>query len=190
MPPFPPPRLSCDRSTWIGYDYEKRKLRLHFDAEKGFWRCGRGMRLFSCTRCHQQTVGYLRALVCGDCYSALRTEFMDRDWARAQRAAHSAVGHAIRHGRLAGIFPETACVDCGAPAKVYDHRDYLRPLDVEPVCTSCNLRRPPAVAGAAVREDFRAWLGARLQSPTDTMAHRPASARQRPTASAVGDVPR
>ena len=34
MPPFPPPRLSCDRSTWIGYDYEKRKLRLHFDAEK------------------------------------------------------------------------------------------------------------------------------------------------------------
>lgn len=36
------------------------------------------------------------------------------------------------------------CVDCGAPAKHYDHRDYLRPLDVEPVCVRCNLRRGPA----------------------------------------------
>lgn len=36
------------------------------------------------------------------------------------------------------------CVDCGASAKHYDHRDYSRPLDVVPVCQSCNIRRGAA----------------------------------------------
>lgn len=30
------------------------------------------------------------------------------------------------------------CMDCGNPAECYDHRDYNKPLDVEPVCISCN----------------------------------------------------
>lgn len=37
-----------------------------------------------------------------------------------------------------------ACVDCGRPAEQYDHRDYARPLDVEPVCRSCNVMRGSA----------------------------------------------
>jgi len=36
------------------------------------------------------------------------------------------------------------CVDCGAPATCYDHRDYSKPLDVEPVCWKCNAQRGPA----------------------------------------------
>src|SRR5688572_22298126 len=36
------------------------------------------------------------------------------------------------------------CVDCGAPANGYDHRDYLKPLEVEAVCRSCNSKRGPA----------------------------------------------
>src|SRR5690242_4231045 len=49
----------------------------------------------------------------------------------------------IRHGRMkkATAFQ---CVDCGERAEVYDHRDYRKPLEVEPLCTACNLRRPPA----------------------------------------------
>lgn len=35
------------------------------------------------------------------------------------------------------------CVDCGAQAEVYDHRDYLKPKDVEPVCRKCNYKRGP-----------------------------------------------
>jgi hypothetical protein len=35
------------------------------------------------------------------------------------------------------------CVDCGNPAECYDHRDYTRPLKVEPVCKACNNRRGP-----------------------------------------------
>ncbi len=37
------------------------------------------------------------------------------------------------------------CVDCGKKAGHYDHRDYNQPLDVQPVCESCNCRRGPAI---------------------------------------------
>jgi hypothetical protein len=37
------------------------------------------------------------------------------------------------------------CVDCGAPAVFYDHRDYDKPFDVVPVCRSCNIRRGTAM---------------------------------------------
>jgi hypothetical protein len=62
--------------------------------------------------------------------------------------ACSKVGNAIRRGLIppAKAF---ACVDCGGPARDYDHRDYSKPLAVEPVCHPCNLRRGPATWGAA-----------------------------------------
>lgn len=47
----------------------------------------------------------------------------------------------VRGAVLRGHLPEVrdlACEDCGAPAIAYDHRDYNRPLDVAPVCRSCN----------------------------------------------------
>lgn len=60
-----------------------------------------------------------------------------------QRAAHSIVACAVRHGILKhpGDFE---CVDCGKQASVYDHRDYYKPLDVAPVCRSCNVIRGQA----------------------------------------------
>lgn len=33
------------------------------------------------------------------------------------------------------------CVDCGAKANSYDHRDYKKPLKVDPVCMPCNRKR-------------------------------------------------
>jgi hypothetical protein len=33
------------------------------------------------------------------------------------------------------------CVDCGRQANEYDHADYTKPLDVEPVCWSCHHKR-------------------------------------------------
>lgn len=57
--------------------------------------------------------------------------------------AHRFVKLAIRAGYLAK--PNTlTCADCGNTATEYDHRDYNRPLDVEPVCHACNNRRGPA----------------------------------------------
>ena len=58
--------------------------------------------------------------------------------------SHRLVQIAIRDGYLPK--PSTLiCLDCGASAQVYDHRDYNRPLDVEPVCHACNIKRGPAL---------------------------------------------
>jgi hypothetical protein len=64
--------------------------------------------------------------------------------ARAARA----VQRAVRAGRIPSP-SQLYCVDCGGFAREYDHRDYGRPLAVEPVCRSCNLRRGPALFPAA-----------------------------------------
>lgn len=58
--------------------------------------------------------------------------------------AHAAVLKAIQRGELAPAFTRP-CVDCGSGAQCYDHRDYTKPLDVSPVCRSCNYRRGSAI---------------------------------------------
>lgn len=63
---------------------------------------------------------------------------------KGQPQAGAAVNSAIKHGKLPQLTNadgETTCIDCGQPATVYDHRDYSKPLDVDPVCRSCNSRR-------------------------------------------------
>lgn len=61
----------------------------------------------------------------------------------AQIKAISEVSKAVKRGELV---PAThfVCTDCGAPATEYEHRNYRRPLDVDPVCRSCNIKRGPA----------------------------------------------
>lgn len=62
---------------------------------------------------------------------------------RHGQKAMSAVAKAVKQGLLPRVI-DCICVDCGAPAKAYDHRDYSKPLEVEPVCDSCNQKRGPA----------------------------------------------
>lgn len=83
----------------------------------------------------------------------------------AQSRAQRLVREAVKNGSM----PEAAtllCTDCGNWAKVYDHRKYSEPLNVEPVCVSCNCKRGPA-------EDSLVMLSFRrkLQQPP---AHLPA----------------
>jgi hypothetical protein len=56
---------------------------------------------------------------------------------------HGIVARAIKRGELKHA-SELTCVDCGRPASQYDHRDYTKPLQVDPVCRSCNVMRGPA----------------------------------------------
>lgn len=63
--------------------------------------------------------------------------------ARGGCAAHRAVRDAILRGDLPPAKTQV-CVDCGLPAHDYDHRDYGKPLAVDPVCRSCNCKRGPA----------------------------------------------
>jgi len=60
------------------------------------------------------------------------------------RKAHAAVKKAIQDGILEPI-ANMQCVDCGKKAEIYDHKDYNKPLEVEPVCRSCNMKRGSAI---------------------------------------------
>jgi hypothetical protein len=54
---------------------------------------------------------------------------------------HDKVRYVTRKAVNKGLLPHPKtleCNDCGAPAICYDHRDYNKPLEVEPVCKSCN----------------------------------------------------
>ncbi len=59
-------------------------------------------------------------------------------------AAGSAARAAVRDGLLPPV-GEQRCADCGGQAEQYDHRDYNKPLQVDPTCRSCNLSRGPAI---------------------------------------------
>jgi 5-methylcytosine-specific restriction endonuclease McrA len=62
---------------------------------------------------------------------------------RISRFAWQLTEKAMRHGVLPK--PEGyRCVDCHEQAQTYDHRFYSRPLEVEPVCRSCNKKRGSA----------------------------------------------
>lgn len=67
-----------------------------------------------------------------------------------QYRAHQAVAKAKRTGLLKDP-SELSCVDCGDQAIEYDHRDYSKPLQVEPVCRRCNLLRGPALGSPAYK---------------------------------------
>lgn len=58
--------------------------------------------------------------------------------------AHSVVAKAKVAGILPALDGSIKCTDCDRPAKVYDHRDYGKPLSVDPVCLSCNRVRGSA----------------------------------------------
>lgn len=61
-----------------------------------------------------------------------------------QKKAHEKVKNAMARGQL--LPPsQLTCRDCGETAECYDHRDYRKPLDVDPVCTRCNIRRGTAL---------------------------------------------
>ncbi len=72
--------------------------------------------------------------ICGPC---------DEQRMAARTRAYLAVRKEIREGRLP--HPKTLyCVDCGAFATLYEHRDLNDPLRVDPCCARCNQKRGPA----------------------------------------------
>lgn len=59
--------------------------------------------------------------------------------------AHRYVSVAIYNGDLPRLDGSIPCADCGAPADEYDHRDYKKPMEVDPVCRGCNQARGPGL---------------------------------------------
>lgn len=92
-----------------------------------------------------------------------------------------AVRKAIAAGELSH-FSALYCVDCGAFADRYEHRDYAEPLKVDPVCRSCNARRGHALPfsklcpgltensiGRIVRNEWQLWPTGRVPRSDSTL---------------------
>lgn len=90
-----------------------------------------------CVRCGVEATRSTnaRSRMCIPCTNAHNNESLK---------AGRAVAQAIRKGILKRA-PAHPCTDCAKPATEYDHRDYLQPLAVEPVCRSCNHKRGTAL---------------------------------------------
>lgn len=56
--------------------------------------------------------------------------------------ARSMVNVEVKAGRMPRVHT-LKCTDCNNTAQCYDHRDYLKPLYVQPVCRRCNKKRGP-----------------------------------------------
>lgn len=67
------------------------------------------------------------------------------DRSRYFELAHRYVSIAIYNGDLPKLDGSVKCSDCDRPAREYDHRDYKKPLEVEPVCKFCNAARGPGL---------------------------------------------
>jgi hypothetical protein len=90
----------------------------------------------SCRACGGQIAGKASwAWYCARCSKVVK---------RIRRSAVNQVANAIQYQG----FPHPGgftCVDCQSwPAQFYDHRSYAEPLNVDPVCGSCNRARGPA----------------------------------------------
>lgn len=90
---------------------------------------------------------------------------------RAMTVARGTVANMVRAAVLRGqLMPASAywCTDCERPACDYDHRDYTRPFDVDPVCRRCNVRRGHALVWpAGVRSVFPAGYRQQFDAPAE-----------------------
>ena len=73
-------------------------------------------------------------------YYTFGSGLRERERAKIRKAAAEAVAKAVKRGELPPAKTQK-CVDCGKQASEYDHRDYTKYLDVQPVCRGCNCRR-------------------------------------------------
>ena len=82
---------------------------------------------------------------CYDCTDARNRERMrlTRLLRPLQYWSHKEMNKALKRGDLES-YRGKKCMDCGKSAECYDHRDYRKPLKVDPVCKSCNSRRGTA----------------------------------------------
>jgi hypothetical protein len=106
-----------------------------------------------CRQCRGSMSGRscANAVYCFVCSAQRQKESRRRAITPLQTLAHAYVHSAIRLGILAPL-SGLRCSDCAKPATQYDHRDYAKPLEVDPVCGSCNMRRGPGLNSGKVKK--------------------------------------
>ena len=79
-----------------------------------------------------------RALFCRSCSMNRMNIRVNKS---KQYGSYAIVKVAVECGILPKLTESTKCVDCGEKATVYEHRDYMKPLDIDFTCQSCNVKR-------------------------------------------------
>jgi hypothetical protein len=100
------------------------------------------LKSFACTACG--SIDLLPGGTCGHLCNPCKLASGRSIGLTAQQQAHKAVARARACGSLPSPCGQS-CADCGGAATEYEHRDYSRPLAVDPICRRCNLRRGPAL---------------------------------------------
>jgi hypothetical protein len=77
-------------------------------------------------------------------YDVVRKERWDKLKHSPMAKAKAKINSRIQYSGMKRA-AEFLCVDCGDKASVYDHRDYNKPYEVDPVCRKCNLKRGPGL---------------------------------------------
>lgn len=126
------------RKTIIRWDLKNKKWRRVIVMLGGERRLTREF-VRKCHGCGRAHLAMHEMSECRDC-SFVRHCYQ----AGVRGPASYAVAKAVKLGQLPKLDGSIACVDCGGIATDYEHRDYSKPLDVEPVCRSCNKLRGPA----------------------------------------------
>lgn len=80
---------------------------------------------------------------------------------RAYCQARVLVSKAIRNNALPLLDGSVPCADCSGPASVWDHRDYLKPLEVVAVCQRCNIKRGKGINRDVLVVSNRVRIGPR-----------------------------
>jgi hypothetical protein len=91
----------------------------------------------TCARCGAEGVPFSAMSHTRFCDPCIQEHYAEGNRAHrhvAYRVSKGIFQHATTH----------ACTDCGKPARMYDHRDYTKTLEVDPVCGSCNQKRGAA----------------------------------------------
>lgn len=109
------------------------KPRARFNWNRQAWFAGR-RRLRACGYCGKAAFGnsLKNGALCDSCQFARVQE---------QQEAYRVFRLAVMDGLIRRLPDgETACIHCDAPATCWEHRDYRKPIDVQPACDSCNTR--------------------------------------------------
>lgn len=123
------------------YKYGKNVLR--FDYQRNIWRYGLQAYLRKCAWCGTECICGFTGKLCLKCSKAK---------AREASRAHAAVSAMV----IAGLVKKLPCdgincVDCGKQATHWEHRDYRKPQEIEPICKSCNTKRGHAMTAYAAK---------------------------------------
>ncbi len=125
----------------ISYVYMKEKL-IRKEYTEGYPNIRSNLYFAKCFRCKHEWIPRVENIkTCAKCRSPYWDKAKnEKQYNQMRLWAANIVQNAKRRGFI-GKPDFHKCKDCGKKATKWDHRNYGRPLIVEPVCHSCNIKR-------------------------------------------------